>query len=380
MKICFYLPSANDPSALLCGYEQLLFLANKGLIELKTITHASNIPDEYLDADAVLFARTGSKCEVELAKHLREMGKSLFYILDDDLLNVPDYIPCSAHFNNRNTKKNMTEIMALCQTLVTPSLQIAEKYGHYFDNIVTIEEPALRIYKHTSSNEQVRIGFAGSADRTLDIDRFLSEPLQIIKEKYGERVSIEFLGVKPAIANKLNFKCISRTNSYKEYQDTMKQLNWDIGLAPMPDSQFHACKHYNKFVEYGSYGIISVCSNRLPYTRIIESGKNGFLCDDSTSAWVDVLSQLIDSEAYRKSIRVNVESQIEEQFNIETVSCAFFNEIQTLIEKTEAVPSLNLLTNIKLKFLNNTLVRKLFQYGAKLPLVAAKKVYEKAKK
>lgn len=223
MKICFYLPSPNDPSALLCGYEQLTFLANKGLIELKTITRASNIPDEYLDADAVFFARAESKCEVELAKYLREMGKSLFYILDDDLLNVPDYIPCSAQFNNRSIRKNIADMLLVCQFLVTPSLQIAEKYGHLFDKTVIVEEPALSIYKHTLTNEQVRIGFAGSADRTLDVDRLLSEPLRIIRDKYGERVSIEFFGVKPTIASELNCRCIPHTNSYKEYQDTMKR-------------------------------------------------------------------------------------------------------------------------------------------------------------
>lgn len=76
MTICFYLPCAQDASALLCGYEQLLFLSRKGLLTLKTTTPQSNSSDSYSEADAVFFSRSDSIYEVELARALQKTEKS----------------------------------------------------------------------------------------------------------------------------------------------------------------------------------------------------------------------------------------------------------------------------------------------------------------
>lgn len=379
MTVSFYLPCAQDASALLCGYEQLQFLASKGLLTLKTATPENDILDSCADADAVFFSRSDSVFEVELARYCQKKGKRLFYILDDDLFNVPEYIPSSAIFDRKDIRKNITKMMTLCDYLVTPSVSIAEKYGDRFENVILIEEPALNSHAHCPTNERVTIGFAGSADRTADVDNLLSESLLSIKQKYKERVSIEFFGIKPKIVEKLDCTCIPRANTYREYHNVMKSLNWDIGLAPMPNSSFHACKHYNKFIEYGAHGIISVCSNRMPYTKIIKSGENGILCDDNTEEWVNALSKLIDSAQYRDTIRTRVESQIAEQFSIEAVSLTFWRQIEDLNLKTCGTHQIKgLLADFKFRFF--FVLSKIREYGIRFPLVILKELYRTLKK
>lgn len=379
MTICFYLPCAQDASALLCGYEQLLFLSRKGLLTLKTTTPQSNISDSYSEADAVFFSRSDSIYEVELARALQKNGKKLFYILDDDLLNVPEYIPSSAIFARKGTRKNITEMMTLCDYLVTPSVGIAEKYGDRFENVILIEEPALNSHAHCPTNERVTIGFAGSVDRTADVDNLLSESLLSIKQKYKERVSIEFFGIKPKVTEKLDCACIPRAKTYYGYHDVMKELNWDIGLAPMPDSSFHACKHYNKYIEYGAHGVISVCSNRLPYTKVIKNGENGILCDNNTEDWVNALSALIDSAEYRDEIRTRVESQIAEEFSIEAVSLSFWRQIEDLNLKTCGAHQIKGgLTEFRFRFL--LYLDKIQEHRLRFPLLVLKRLYSMLKK
>lgn len=374
MKVCFYLPYENYPSAILCGYEQLRFLASEGLVELEIVTSSSKVSD-YMDADAVFFVRSDGIYEVKLAKLLKGLGKSLFYVLDDDLFNVPSYMPCSSRFSQPDIRENIREMMLTCQFLVTPSKNVAEKYGQLFCSTVIVEEPALNCHKHVPANKCIKIGFAGTVERTHDIDCLLSEPLRIIKEKYKEKISIEFFGVSPSIANELICRCIPRADSYQEYHKTMRELNWDIGLAPMPNSSFCACKHYNKFIEYGAHGIITVGSNCLPYTRIIENGKNGFLCNDSTDDWVKTLSRLIDSKEYSDEIRMRVEQQIAEQFSIETVSHEFWVQIENL----SISPRCNCVVVILALFRYyywRIIGRRLQEHGIKLPLIMIKKLYK----
>lgn len=106
----------------------------------------------------------------------------------------------------------------------------------------------------------VHIGFAGSADRGQDVDTILAEALEEVSRKYGDRISIEIFGTDTEIARRLRCMTIPYTESYEAYQEKMKELNWDIGLAPMPETAFHACKYYNKLVEYAGYGIVGIYS------------------------------------------------------------------------------------------------------------------------
>ena len=120
-----------------------------------------------------------------------------------------------------------------------------------------------------------------------------------IKREYGDRVAFEFFGAIPSFAKELDAKCIPYTDSYDEYRQKLNALEWDIGLAPMPDTPFHACKHYNKFVEYAAAGIMGVYSNVPPYTRLRLFPKCAVFCENRAEAWKNALSALVND---RKTI------------------------------------------------------------------------------
>lgn len=377
MNVCFYFPGDVLPSALLCGYEQLKYLERVGAVKLKTATSSSVLPTTFIDSDVFFLPRCYNKYDVELAKLLRKLGKTLFYILDDDLLNVPDYIDWDRRFEK--SRANMNQIMSQSDYLVTPSLTIAEKYGYMFKDVIMIEEPSLGNDNDSDRGDVVKIGFAGSLDRSRDIDKLISQPLRIIKDKYNDKVEIEFFGANPSIAGELKCRHVPFVGAYQDYQEEMEKLHWDIGLAPMPDTPFHACKHYNKFIEYGGYGIIPVCSNRLPYTRVIKNGENGFLCNDNTEEWVNAMSSLIDSRGYRDLLKKNIKEQIEREFSIETVSRNFWQQVEKLDVETKPISLFGVLSLVSFSIRNSLFVRKLRQYGIKFPIVVLKKLYRKLK-
>ena len=327
MRKVVLLYTAMTPSVRLCGYEQFSFLAQQGLLSFSAISLYKATCAELKTADAVVFVRGDSYYEYRLAALLKTAGKYLIYVMDDDLLDVPSYISSAEHYRQEETAFHISSLMQLCDCFMTPSARLLQKYGDRFEKSLLIEEPALDCMEHAERSSTVKIGFAGSIDRTTDVEQLLEKPLRNLVNKMGDLVSVEFFGAKPKIAEELNCRWIPYADSYEKYQKTMQELNWDIGLAPMPDTEFHACKHYNKFIEYGNYGIISVCSDRLPYTRIIRNWDNGVLCPDDADAWELALMRLVQDTKLRKEMRNRLQEQIRSEFSVSHVSAKLWKQL-----------------------------------------------------
>lgn len=291
------------PSVVLCGRVQFTWLAKQEKIAFRESETFKVTSSLLLWADIVVFVRGDRYMEANLAKQLRRAGKYLIYVLDDDLLNIPDYLECSEYYLRPKSREYIRETMSACQCFMSPSQRLIKKYGPQFERTVLIEEPALSTIPPVHNKYgPVKIGFAGSVDRTEDLENILAGALETLICKFGDQISVEFFGAKPAIANKLGLTYIPYQDSYKDYRKVMNSLNWNIGLAPMPDTEFHSCKHYNKFVEYSSFGIVSICSDLPPYSDIVRSWENGVLCANDTQSWVDAISRLIEDNELRERI------------------------------------------------------------------------------
>lgn len=377
MRKVVLLYSTLLPSVRLCGYEQFKYIGDQGKIQFDAIPLKTVKTEQLRDADAVTFVRGDSKLEVSLAKQLKQAGKYLIYALDDDLLNIPDYISSAAHYHQRQVQKNIADLMDLSDCLITPSPQIIEKYGKRFSKTVLIEEPAACCTcRRVRTDRCVKIGFAGSVDRAEDFDSILGDALRRLKKKLGDQVCFEFFGAKPAVAEELGCKCIPYVDSYQGYQNVMRGLDWDIGLAPMPDTEFHSCKHYNKFIEYGSHGMISVCSAQLPYTRIIKDWENGVLCSNESSAWEDALMELVSHPELRQRLADRLYRQIKDEFQISTVSMRLWEELDPYIPELSHY-EMHSIAKCRIEARIDQIKRAAMLYRWKFPIVVMRKVWSK---
>lgn len=87
--------------------------------------------------------------------------------------------------------------------------------------------------------------------------------------------------------------------SYAEYLAHLGGA--DIAIAPLEASVFNDAKSNIKFLEAAIVQLPAACSPRRAFTRVIEHGVNGFLCD-TPQAWEESLRALIDSAALRRRI------------------------------------------------------------------------------
>lgn len=329
------------PSVRLCGYEQYRHMQEQGLLEFRFSPAKALTPELAGWADVVQFVRSDSAAELACAREFRRAGKYLIYTLDDDLFEIPFGFGSSDYYHRENVRRNMREIMALCHCFLSPSAHLREKYGAGFERVCAVEEPALYGTPPSPVRKEgvIRIGFAGSIDRTGDIEGLLRHALFKIAFDYRDRVSIEFFGAKPQLADDFQFRHIPYCDSYEEYQKIMRELDWDIGLAPMPDTEFHRGKHYNKFIEYAACGIVGVYSDLLPYRGAVEHEVSGLLSSNYPGDLYHSIERLILEPELLAGIRRRVVELATTRFSLPAVTEALRGELgDVLLTETDHRP------------------------------------------
>ena len=324
-------------------------------------------------ADIIIFLRSESDVE----KYISELcvgKKHLVYVLDDDLLNIPDYASSAKYYKLPSVRNNIETIIKNCDTFLTPSHVLYEKYGKWCKNRYLIDEPSLGYIEEKTANDKIRIGFAGSIDRTQDVNQILESALIRIIEEYKDSVSVEFMGAKPAIVDKYHLKHIPYQLGYKKYTEIIGEANWDIGLAPMPITKFHECKYFNKYVEYASYGIAGIYTNCVPYTYGIKNEENGLLVNNSPDEWYNAIVKLIEDSKLRNKISENCLKEAAEVYSLAVLSEDYLSKV--LVGYTEREKeTIRGLWKFRVKSAFSRLGMKIKEHGWFFPIWLVGKIY-----
>ena len=323
------------PSAVLCGDAPLRHLAERGRIEYRSRTPRQLRGRDLRWAEVVIFVRGDDPASRQAAACARRSGRYTVYVMDDDLLNIPEGLESSAQYRKAETQRRIRGVMAECRCLLSPSRNLLEKYGGDFERAERIEEPAMpRDAAAAGQPGIVKIGFAGSVDRAGDIDKIVSGALRRILREYRGRVTAEFFGARPEIVDEFVLRYIPYQRSYEEYGRTMAALGWDLALAPMPETEFHRCKHYNKFIEYASCGIPGIYSDVEPYRWAVRDGENGLLCPNTEEGWYAAIRRLVADEPLRRALGEEALRQAEGEYSLETVAETW----ERILSRTETAP------------------------------------------
>ena len=354
------------PSVLLCGHCQLEYLEKEGKCNYKfSISHFINKKNVEW-ADIIVFLRSDSDIDAYVSKIAKKAGKKLIYVMDDDLLNVPSYLSSAPYYLLPSTQNNIKTIMSNCDTFLSPSPVLLEKYGPNFKYSFNIPEPSLNRINKKEKNDKVKIGFAGSIDRAQDLNEILEDAITKIVEKYGDSIEIEIMGANPGFVEKLGLKHLPYQDGYDAYTAYMAKCNWDIGLAPMPFTEFHRCKYFNKYVEYASFGIAGIYTNCEPYVFGIRDRENGLLVNNTTKEWVDAISELIENEKLRKQISDMCLKEANEVYALDILAEDYFEKItHDYVEpQSSAIPGLGLAKSI---IFCKRVYRKVKEHGLSFP-------------
>ena len=84
----------------------------------------------------------------------------------------------------------------------------------------------------------------------------------------------------------------------------IRNVRWDVALAPLRDTAFNACKSDVKFLDYSALGAAGIYS-RMPAYASVQHQETGWLAENGTEAWEEALERLLAHGALRDHIAHN---------------------------------------------------------------------------
>lgn len=373
------------PSATVGVNTSFEVLQNEGLVDFRFKETLSVNEEDIAWADVIISIR-GCEClELEIMREGKRLNKYLIYFLDDDLLNIPQNSASTLYYSMSHIRSNIIEIMKLSNYLWTTNKNIAMKYGHYTELTNVINAPSLLLegtlnFQEYNNDSRIVIGFSGSIDHGYFLNDFLKHIVFSILELYPN-VCFEFFGAKPDFVGVERIRHIPYANNYDEYKEIMRTRKWDIGLAPLPLSEFHSCKYYNKYLEYGAIGTPGIYSNVEPYVFIVENEKNGILVNNTHDEWIRAISTLIENRNLKKKIVEASHTQLCSFFTVDKIAEEIASKIPLIISYQAPKCSTS---DVKLKKESKNVymfkMKQLFKtHGIKGFYIILKKMIEKTK-
>ncbi len=192
----------------------------------------------------------------------------------------------------------MKAALKACQLVTTTTPYLAELLRQYNKNVVVLPNMLPSEYwevKHEPREDgKVIIGWAGGAHHWSDLE-ILRGTIEQILDDYPY-VELHVVGMREYPFKKHERMKILKPVKLEEYSKLLSKF--DIGIAPLVDTQFNRCKSDLKLIEYGMVGLPVVASKVIPYMKSIIHGENGFLAQNPKD-WMKFLRRLIEDPDLR---------------------------------------------------------------------------------
>ena len=132
-----------------------------------------------------------------------------------------------------------------------------------------------------------------------------------LKEKYGERIYFKIIGDGNYINDGLDVKGLP----WRRETELEDMKEFDIGIMPLPDTEWAKGKCGLKGLQYMALGIPTIMSPVGVNSEIIEDGVNGMLAM-SDDEWVEKISMMIESDNLRKKLADAGRKTVEEKYSV----------------------------------------------------------------
>jgi 2-polyprenyl-3-methyl-5-hydroxy-6-metoxy-1,4-benzoquinol methylase len=256
--------------------------------------------EDLLWGDVFLFERMGGAYTLHLIQVLKAHGKRVVFEIDDLLTELPDFL--AHHRGSPETQQSLLDAIAQVDIVTTTTPRLAGRLQKLNPNIVCVPNcikdlPPERVAHDEKASPKATLIVASSDTVLVDC---LIEPLRQIQQQHGESIKLVVVGPIALALEKggLTFERMPIL-SYKEFTELLQTLINPIGLIPLDNSVFSACKSAIKYFDYSAAQIPSICSNVPPYADYVQNDVTGLLVDNTTTDWVNAINSLIQSSEER---------------------------------------------------------------------------------
>ena len=302
---------------------------------LRPLTHPLNDQievswgDSYEPADVVIVDRCWKPAiSVEVAQELvgkiRANDGCLIYAIDDNLLDLKT----AAIFPTGLSQEQLMVVRFFLREadgVIVSTENLKERFSRFNSNIFVISNSlderlleGVNIPPKPPFNQRKIIGYMGTYTHDADIMMVL-QPLRETLRKYDDKLELQFLGgiSDIAVLQALEglpvrlLKIDDKTVQYPEFMPWMvKNLQWDLAIAPLEDSVFTRCKSDIKFLDYSALGIAGIYSKVCAYENTVRHLETGYLAKNNTASWREALELLLFDDVLRQKLATNAQQYV----------------------------------------------------------------------
>ncbi len=278
--------------------------------------------------DAVLVNREAALAGPELIERLAGRRVPVIYLLDDPLY-IPYRSPANGFLSYLKFFGKVGRLCALSTTVIANSPSNVDFARRHNGNVWEIPSVVdADIYDGWKPKQEPRdkvcIGWTGSATTVGNL-QVIRGPLA----KLGSRddVRLRFIGGEDFDLPEVPHE--ARTwNPDTEVEDLR---DFDVGLLPLPLTDWTPHKFYLKLVQYMALGIPAVARPLGSNPIVIEDGENGFLAD-SDDEWVALLERLVEDRELRERLGKRAAEDAHRKYtlqaNAEKIVAAFRSAVE----------------------------------------------------
>jgi glycosyltransferase involved in cell wall biosynthesis len=262
--------------------------------------------------DAVLVNREAALIGPALLErwvHRRDVP--LIYHLDDPL-----YIPYRSPSNGlMSYLKFFGKVKTLCRlsrTVIANSpsnVAFARQHNANVWEIPSVVD-ARRYdgWRPHAGNGHVTVGWTGSATTGQNL-QVIRGPLAEIGRR--EEVRLRFIGGVPELPE-VTFE----TRPWRAETEVEDLREFDVGLLPLPLTEWTPHKFYLKLVQYMALGIPAVATPLGANSAVIDDGETGFLARDERE-WTAILERLIADPELRERVGRRAAEKAAERYTLQ---------------------------------------------------------------
>ncbi len=165
------------------------------------------------------------------------------------------------------------------------------------------------------SNDSLILGWTGTA-ANIEYLEVLRQPLKQLSREFSIELRVIAESGRPL--RQLKFECEGINTHFIQWSAASEIADlqaFDIGLMPMPDTDWTRYKCGLKVLQYMALGIPAVASPVGVNSEIIRHGVTGWLAT-SSDEWTFLLRQLLSSPNHRTSVLAAARRTVEERYSI----------------------------------------------------------------
>ncbi len=319
-----YLLDANDDKVF---YSPRNYFA-KAIISLKSIFRRVGEVLNANDYDIIFVQRECFMLGTAVFEKLFARSKAKLIFDFDDSIWMQNVSEANKKLAFLKNAEKTSEIIRVADLIFAGNPYLRDYAKQFNENITiiptTIDTEEYKPVAH-SNDGKVCIGWSGSIT-TIQHFKYAIPALEIIKKKYGERISIKVIGdgnYKNEALNVISLPWVK--------PDEVKEISsFDIGIMPLPDDEWAKGKCGLKGLQYMALEVPTIMSPVGVNSEIIQDGENGFLAT-TTEEWVDKISRLIESEELRKKVGKAARQTVIEKYSVEALKPVYLSEFRKLL-------------------------------------------------